>query len=341
MKILIIGSRGRYEKFSPEHISDSSHEIVFFPREAGEKDLIAGAKDAEIILVDAITPVSRALIGQMPRLKMIHSEGVAYDKIDLAAADERGIFVCNNKGCNAAAVAEQAILLMLAWLRSTIAGDRAVREGHQIEMKERKMIEGITELGDCAIGLIGFGGIAKAAALRLKAFGSAVYYYAPHRRSKEEEENFGVQYVELDKLAEIADIVSIHAAVTPQTRGMINAAFLQKMKPSAFIVNTARGEIADNAALREALITGTIAGAAFDTLYPEPTPKDHPLVDLPDNCRDKVVFAPHLGGITTSSFKRAHHDMWNNVTRLARGEKPANIVNGGSVSGVSTSATNC
>ncbi|MDR1586391.1 MAG: hypothetical protein LBS57_02910 [Treponema sp.] len=328
MKILIIGSRGRYEKFSPEHISDPSHEVIFFPRETGEKDLIAGAKDAEVVLVDAITPVSRVLIEQMPRLKMIHSEGVAYDKIDLGAADERRIFVCNNKGCNAAAVAEQAILLMLAWLRSTIAGDRAVREGRQIEMKERKMIEGITELGDCAVGLVGFGSIAKAAALRLKAFGCAVYYYAPHRKVKEEEENFGVQYAELDKLAEMADIVSIHAAVTSRTKGMINAAFLQKMKPTAFIVNTARGEIVDNAALREALIAGTIAGAAFDTLYPEPTPKDHPLVDLPDNCRDKVVFAPHLGGITASSFKRAHHDMWNNVARLARGEKPINIING-------------
>jgi phosphoglycerate dehydrogenase-like enzyme len=198
-------------------------------------------------------------------------------------------------------------------------------------MKERKMIEGITELGDCAVGLVGFGDIAKATALRLKAFGCVVYYYAPHRRLKEEEENFGVQYIELDMLAEMADIVSIHAAVTPRTKGMINAAFLRKMKPTAFIVNTARGEIVDNAALREALITGTIAGAAFDTLYPEPTPKDHPLVDLPDNCRDKVVLAPHLGGITTSSFKRAHHNMWNNVARLARGEKPVNIVNSGSV----------
>jgi phosphoglycerate dehydrogenase-like enzyme len=98
------------------------------------------------------------------------------------------------------------------------------------------------------------------------------------------------------------------------------------MKPAAFIVNTARGEIVDNAALREALVAGTIAGAAFDTLYPEPTPKDHPLVDLPENCRDKVVFAPHLGGITTGSFKRAHHNMWNNVERLARGEKPLNSV---------------
>jgi phosphoglycerate dehydrogenase-like enzyme len=93
------------------------------------------------------------------------------------------------------------------------------------------------------------------------------------------------------------------------------------------VVNTARGEIVDNLALREALITGKIAGAAFDTLYPEPTPKDHPLVDLPDNCKDRVIYAPHLGGITTGSFTRAHKNIWQNVGRVERGEKPVNIVN--------------
>ncbi|MDR3338469.1 MAG: hypothetical protein LBT16_14835, partial [Treponema sp.] len=115
---------------------------------------MAGGEDREIILADAIAGVSRRVIEQLPTLKMIHSEGVAYDKIDVKAAKERGVFVCNNKGCNAAAVAEQAVLLMLAWLRSMIAGDREVRLGHQIQMKERLMVEGITELGDCTVGLI-------------------------------------------------------------------------------------------------------------------------------------------------------------------------------------------
>jgi phosphoglycerate dehydrogenase-like enzyme len=258
---------------------------------------------------------------------MIHSEGVAYDKIDLAAAGERGIFVCNNKGCNAAAVAEQAVLLMLAWLRGMVVGDREVRAGHQIEMKERMMTAGITELGDCTVGLIGFGDIGKAAAVRLHAFGCRLYYYTPRRKSKETEELFHVQYADLDALAEASDIVSIHAAVTPETTGMINRAFIGRMKPTACVINTARGEIVDNDALREALISGRIAGAAFDTLFPEPTPRDHPLVDMPDHCKDKVLYAPHLGGITTGSFKRAHQNMWNNAARVARGENPVHIVN--------------
>jgi len=326
MKILIIGSRERYEKFSPEQLHKRDKELVFCKRGVDDNDLLLNGGDAGIILADAISPVSRKVIEGMPLLKMIHSEGVAYDKIDLGAAAERNIFVCNNKGCNAAAVAEQAIFLMLAFLRKAITGDRAVREGRQIEMKERSMVEGITELGDCTVGLIGFGDIARETALRLKAFGSRVYYYTPKRKPLETETAFSVSYAALGELAAISDIVSIHAAVTPETTGMINESFLQKMKPTAFIVNTARGEIIDNMALRKALLAGTIAGAAFDTLYPEPTPKDHPLVDLGDPFKGRVVYSPHLGGITTGSFKRMHQNMWNNVERLERGERPVNVV---------------
>jgi phosphoglycerate dehydrogenase-like enzyme len=329
MKILVIGNRDRYEKFASPELERRQGAIVFCGRGVGDGELLAAGGDAEIILADAIAPVSRHLIEGMPNLRMIHSEGVAYDKIDLGAARERGIFVCNNKGCNAAAVAEQAILLMLAFLRKVIVGDREVRAGHQIQMKERAMVEGITELGGCTVGLVGFGDIARAAALRLGAFGCRLYYYTPRQKPRETENEFGVRYAALEDLAGLSDIVSVHAAVTPETTGMINAGFLGRMKPGAFVVNTARGEIVDNLALREALIAGRIAGAAFDTLYPEPTPKDHPLVDLPEGCKDRVIYAPHLGGITTGSFERAHKNMWQNVARLERGEEPVNRVNSG------------
>ncbi|MDR2500426.1 MAG: hypothetical protein LBD37_05020 [Treponema sp.] len=326
MKIAIIGNRDRYEKFSSQALSNPDYDLVFLPRDTGYAEALTHASDAEVIVADAIAVVSRNLIQGMPRLRMIHSEGVAYDKIDRAAAAERGIYVCNNKGCNAAAVSEQAVLLMLAWLRRLVAGDREVRAGRQIEMKERLMVEGIVELGDCAVGLVGFGDIAKATALRLRAFGCPIYYYVPRRKPHEEEERYHVHYAELADLAAISDIVSIHTAVTPETTGMINASFIQKMKPSSCIVNTARGEIVDNTALRSALINGAIAGAAFDTLFPEPTPKDHPLVDLPEHCKDRVVYAPHLGGISAGSFKRAHHTIWENIARIAAGKTPVNIV---------------
>ena len=300
---------------------------VYLDKDSSEEEILAAAGDAEVIFVDAITPVSGRLIGKMPHLRLIHSEGVAFDKIDLAAARARGIDVCNNKGCNAAAVAEQTVLLMLMLLRRALEGDRAVRQGRQMEMKERIMVEGITELGACRVGLVGFGDIAKATAERLAAFGCALYYYTPRRRTPEEENRWGVTYLPLEELAARCDLVSLHCAVTDQTRNMVDEAFLSRMKPTAYLVNTGRGELVDDLALRRALVEGRIAGAGLDTLAPEPVPANHPLVDLPPQIRDRVVLSPHLGGITEASFRRSHLHMWRNAERVAVGERPDNVVN--------------
>ena len=135
-------------------------------------------------------------------------------------------------------------------------------------------------------------------------------------------------YLPLEELAETCDIVSLHCAVTDETWHMADDAFLARMKPTAILINTARGDLVDNAALRRALTEGRIAGAGLDTLAPEPVPADHPLVDLPPEVREKVVLAPHLGGITEASFRRAHAHMWRNAERIAAGERPDNIVNG-------------
>ena len=162
MKILILGAQARYERYMPHLPFIRQQELVFMDKESSEAQILAAAADADILFVDAITPVSGTLMAQMPGLKLVHSEGVAYDKIDLAAARARGIDVCNNRGCNAGAVAEQAVLLMLMLLRQELEGDRAVREGRQMEMKERCMREGLRELSECRVGLIGFGDIAKA-----------------------------------------------------------------------------------------------------------------------------------------------------------------------------------
>ena len=327
MKIVILGTKARYQRYLPDLPFARTQEPVYLDKESSEEEILAAAGDAEAIFVDAITPVSGHLMERMPRLRLVHSEGVAFDKIDLTAARARGIDVCNNKGCNAAAVAEQTILLMLMLLRMAPEGDRAVRQGRQMEMKERSMVEGITELGACRVGLIGFGDIAKATAERLAPFGCELYYYTPRRRAPEEEARWKVTYLPLEDLAAECDIVSLHCAVTDQTRNMVDDTFLGRMQSTAYLINTARGDLVDNSALRKAVIEGRIAGAGLDTLAPEPVPADHPLVDLPPQVRERVVFSPHLGGITEGSFRRSHLHMWRNAERVAAGEKPDNIVN--------------
>lgn len=328
MKVIVIGNEDRYKKYIPNNEILERAEIIYFPIGTEDEKIIEKGHDADILLVDAIAPVTKKLIENLPNLRLIHSEGVGYNAIDILTAKERGIYVCNNKGVNAGAVAEQTILLMLGLLRKVVSGDGSVREGKQIETKEKAMIEGITELADCKIGLIGFGDIARATAKRLHPFDCTLYYYSRTRLSKELEDAYHVTYLKLEELAQTCDIISIHVPVTDETTGMINEDFLRKMKPSAYLVNTARGEIVDNIAMRKAIINGDIAGAGFDTIYPEPMTPDNPIVDLPLEVADKVLFSPHIGGITSSTFFRAHGNIWANVEAVMGDQRPNYVVNG-------------
>ncbi|MCD8015636.1 MAG: NAD(P)-binding domain-containing protein [Lachnospiraceae bacterium] len=323
MKAILIGNRERFEKFYPDTDFANSVEKIYLTMEQAACGIPRDASDAEFLAADAIAQVPEGMMKQLPALKIIHSEGVAYNGIDCAAAAKRGIYVCNNRGVNADAVAEQTILLMLGLLRDVTAGDAAVRAGQQIQLKESMMVNGITELGECRIGLIGFGDIAKAVAERLAPFGCEIFYQASHRKDSETEKRYGVSWMERDEMLRTCDIISIHVPVTPDTIHLVNEEFLKKMRPTALLINTARGEIVDNAALKKALTEGWIAGAGLDTVAPEPVPASHPLLDIAG-----ILFSPHIGGVTTGVFRKGHRNIWAAFEQVSKGERPANIVNG-------------
>jgi phosphoglycerate dehydrogenase-like enzyme len=234
--------------------------------------------------------------------------------------------VCNNKGINADAVAEQTILLMLGLLRRAIVCDCAVRRGKQIEQKEKFIVEGIRELSDCRVGLVGLGDIAKAVALRLSAFGCEVFYWNRRPKDQETEKRYCVSFLPLDELVRTCDIISLHVPVTPETTGMVDAAFLGAMKRDALLINTARGDLVDNGALCSALCEGTLGGAGLDTIAPEPVLADHPLLHLPGSAAERLIFSPHIGGVTGTVFRRAHKNIWKAFEAVANGETPQNIV---------------
>ena len=328
MKILIFGAPARYRAYLPDFVAQLPVEPVFCPIDRPLHQAAADNPDAQVVFADAITPVDEALMELLPQLKLIHSEGVAYNRIDLEAARKRGIFVCNNKGCNAASVAEHTVMLMLMALRHGITGHQAVLEGRQFEMKQAVMVSKGPELGEQAVGLIGLGDIGQATAKLLRPFGCKLYYYTAHRRPPEVESELGVSYLPLEELVEQCTVLSLHCAVNDHTRNMINAALLEKVRPGTVLVNTARGELMDNMAVRQALIDGRLGGLAADTLFPEPTPADHPLVALPPEVAHKAVYSPHLGGNTGGSFARAHRNMWNSVRLVLEGKRPNFIVNG-------------
>lgn len=321
MNVLILGDRARYDRFLPPFVRQLPLTFLDAPAFTPAEELIRLAPDTEILLADASASVPAALIRALPSLRLIHTEGVGYNGVDVTAARERGIPVCHCKGCNADAVAEAAVMLMLMVTRLAVPGYRAVIEGRQTEYKEEFMRSNRPEFADFTVGLVGLGDIGRAVRRRLAPFGNPVYYCSLHRRTPQEEAELNVTYLPLEELAARCDILSLHCAANAQTEGMVDAALLGRMKRGSILVNTARGQLVDNAAVRDALLSGHLGGAAFDTLWPEPTPADHPLVALPPDVRDRVVYLPHLAGNTGPAFRRAYDTMWENVRRLLAGEE--------------------
>ena len=326
MKVLAIGNEARTRKYLPDLAIAREADLVCAKRGTPDDMLLSLAADADVIVADAISPIDDTLISSMANLKLVHSEGVAFNAIDVASAKRHGVAVCNCAGVNAGAVAEQTIMLMLMCLRRALEGDRAVRSGNQIRLKEQMMVEGFSELGDCTVGFVGFGAIAQAAARYLKPWGCEMVYNKRHPLDAAAEGELGARYMALDDLLSTCDVVSLHVPVTDETRGMVDDAFLGKMKLGAVLVNTARGDIVDQNALAHALEEGKIAAAGLDVLTPEPVTTDNPLLNLSPEASARCVFSPHIGGVTEGMFYRAHRMVWENIARVATGEPLVNRV---------------
>lgn len=287
------------------------------------EQLLNDAENTELLFLDAMGKADRELIDRMPQLKLIHSEGVGYQGVDVEYATEKGIIVCNNKGVNDTAVAEDALLLMLSCLKQIITGHQSVYDGRQIEVKKASFGV-IRELSQCTVGLIGFGDIARATAKFCNALGARVIY-TNRTRYQELEEEYDVAYCSMDELLKQSDFVSLHVAVTEDTREMVDSEFLSKMRDDAFLINTSRGDLVNNEALLNALLNNEIAGAGLDVISPEPVERDNILLD--ERVRDKLILTPHIAGITNLTVKKIYKNIWNNITNYINGKPLRNRVN--------------
>ncbi len=322
MKIAVRVNKDNLERYTPPGLIRDSWELVHLGNgPIDDADIIATGADA--ILADPMSAVSAQVITSMQNLRFIQSQGVGFNLFDLDAAAKAGVPVANCAGANATAVAEQAILLMLAVLRNFKENDAMVYAAKQIEAKTRCFENGLNDLGDCHVGIVGLGAIGRATAERLDAFGTRVSYYSRHRV-----ENCKWPLLPLDELYRTCDIISLHVPSTPETLNMISEDAIKRMKPGAILINTARGELVDQNALCRALTDGRLGGAGLDTLTPEPVRPDNPILALPEHVRNKVALSPHIGGITTGSFYRYFSTIWRNMARVEDGERPLNIVNG-------------
>ncbi len=289
---------------------DAAHPVTIVD-ETDEAAFAREMADAEV-LWHVLKPVTAQVMDAAPRLRLIQKLGVGVNTIDLDAARARGIAVANMPGTNSAAVAEMALALMLAVLRRTVYFDQLTRRGEGWT-PDPVVLDQTGEIGGRTVGLVGFGDSARRLAPVLEALGARVVYTA---RSPKAEDGF----LPLEELLAVSDIVSLHAPLTDETAGLIDAAALARMKPGAILINTARGGLVDEPALVAALRGGRLRGAGLDVFAQEPA-VETPLFALP-----QVVLAPHVSWLTPETLARSLAAARENVRRLERGEGLVNRV---------------
>ncbi len=252
-------------------------------------------------------------------LKVISNYAVGYDNIDVAAATARGIPVGNTPGVLTDTTADLAFALLMAVARRLVEGVEYVKAGRWRTWGPRLLLG--QDIHGATLGIIGFGRIGQAMARRARGFDMRVLYYS-RRRRPELEQSMGVSYADLDTLLRESDFVSIHTSLNEGTYHLIDAEALAKMKPTAILINTARGPVVDPAALADALERGVIAGAGLDVTEPEPINMDSPLLKLP-NC----VIVPHIGSASVATRNRMARMAAANLIAGVRGERLPNCVN--------------
>jgi glyoxylate reductase len=272
------------------------------------EELASRVREVDGLLAMLTDRIDAALLRESPRLRAIANFAVGTDNVDLGAATAAGIPVGNTPGVLTEATADLTFALLLAAARHLPVAEAAVRAGEWVTWMPGAFLG--TDVGGATLGIVGYGRIGQAVARRAEGFGMEVLQ---HSRSSG---------VTLDELLERSDFVSLHAPLTGDTRGMIGAGELRRMKPTAILVNTARGELVDTTALEDALRDGEIAGAALDVTDPEPLPADHPLLSAPN-----VLVVPHIGSATHSTRERMADMAVDNLLAALDGERMPHCAN--------------
>ena len=283
--------------------------------ELDAKQLLEQIPAYEGLIVRGRTKVTKEVFAKASNLKVVGRAGVGVDNIDVSEATARKVLVVNAPSASTVSVAELAIGHMISWCRFLPQADKSIKEGKW----EKKQFEG-HEIYGKTLGLIGSGRIGAEVAKRAQAFGMKVIAFDPYL-SPEVAQKINVALVDKGTVLRDSDFISIHAALTPETRGMIGAQDLAMMKKTAVLVNCARGEIVQEAALADALKGGAIAGAALDVFEKEP-PAGSPLLSAPH-----IVFTPHLGASTHEAQTRAGAIIADQVMKALEGKRPDFLVN--------------
>ena len=292
-----------------DHVGEVIYNTSGKPFSSEQLQALLPEMDGYIAGLDCI---DRAAIISAQQLKVIARYGVGVDSVDLAAARERGIIVTNTPGANSVSVAELAVGMMLALARNLVTATQATKAG------QWPRLNGVS-LENKTVGILGFGSIGKNVAKRLCGFDCNILAYDP--LLPEGPAEYGVQLLSQNEVVEQSDFLSLHCPLGEENRGMVNAGFLARMKPGAFLVNTARGELVDEEALLQALQSGRLRGAALDVFARQPPDPNNPLLTLP-----QVIATPHTGAHSDSATNSMGWGALINLLAVLQGNEPLNRV---------------
>ncbi|TWU22420.1 putative 2-hydroxyacid dehydrogenase [Novipirellula galeiformis] len=284
-----------------------------------KQELIAGLQGVDGLLCQLTDIIDDEVLGANPNLKVVSNFAVGFNNVDIASASKRNIAVTNTPGVLSDSTADMAWALMFAVARRVVEGDRFVRAGRWEGWAPLQYLG--LDISGATLGLVGLGRIGRAMIPRAMGFNMKVLYWNRTRMDIAEEHELGVEYAELDELLAQSDFVSLHVALSEGTKHLINEQRLGQMKPTAYLINTARGPVVDEKALVQALQSNVIAGAGLDVFENEPK-LEPALYDL-----ENAVLAPHLGSATIATRSKMGELAIENCLAGCAGKRPPNLVN--------------
>jgi phosphoglycerate dehydrogenase-like enzyme len=296
-------------------------------RAPSDEDVAVLMKEARVVVIPAVGPKLPNALFENTSVKFVQVTGAGLDRLDLNYLSQRGIGVANVPGGSNEAVAEYAVTTSTVLLRGLLWADTEIRKGNYREFRARMITDNLQGLDGLTVGIIGFGVTGVAVASAFQKRGCLIFYYDPAPRDPSTAEAVGAKPCSMEDLFQLADVVTLHVPLLPETTGMIGRRELAMMKDGAILIQGSRGGVVDEPALAEALQSGKLGGAAVDVYSTEPPAADNPLFALKGEAAHRILFTPHIAGVTRQSAAYLFRTAWRNVERAMGGkETPLYIV---------------
>jgi len=296
-------------------------------RGPSDADVAELMNQAKALVIPAVGPKLPNALFENTSVNFVQVTGAGLDRLDLNFLKQRGIAVANVPGGSNEAVAEYAVTAASVLLRRFSWADAEIRKGNYREFRTRMIADSLQGLDGLTVGIVGFGIIGVAVASAFHKRGCLIFYHDPAPRDARTAETVGAKSCTLEDLFQLADVISLHVPLLPQTTGLIGARELAMMKPGAILIQGSRGGVVDETALAEALQGGRLGGAAVDVYSTEPPAADNPLLALEGEAAQRILFTPHVAGVTRQSTAFLCRAAWRNIERVFSGkEAPLDVV---------------